>query len=190
MVGNINVNELTKYIKNENAVGRPVCVERQGEKVYLMTSYLALIIPAALYNCVLKESLCEACPDDGKVISIGRAPSTFYRTIEDLISLEDKQPAQLTDVYMSVPDGKKKSKLTRIIAGASCGIAINETYCKIALENGGEIYGAGALTPVVCRYSDDLIAAVCPVRLYPSQKNIADAVSEAVKASVGKENIK
>lgn len=184
IVGNINVNELTKYIKNENAVGRPVCVERQGEKVYLMTSYLALVIPKILYDYVLKESLCEACPDDGKVISPGRAPSTFYRTIENLVSLESKRPAQLTDAYISVPDGKKKSKLARIIACESYGIAVNEAYCKIALENGGEIYEAGALTPVVCRYSDDIIAAVCPVRLQPNKKNIADAIAEAVKVSV------
>lgn len=184
IVGNINVNELTKYIKSEIAAGRPIKAERQKEEVYLMTSYLALVIPAALYNHVLKEALCEPCPDAGKIVSLNCVGSTICNTVSELVSSDGKNPVQLTDAYIRVPDGKKKSKLVRIIAGDSCGIAVNDFYCKIALENGGNLYGSGAADVVVCRYCDDVAVAVCPVRLTVDNKNIADAIANAAKTCI------
>lgn len=181
IVGNINVKELTKYIKSEIAAGRPVKAERQKEAVYFMTSYLALIIPAALYNHVLKEALCEPCPSDGNVVSLNCVGSTIYKTVSDIVSSNGKNPMQLTDAYICVTDGKRKSKLVRIIAGDSCGIAVNDFYCKIALENGGNLYGTGATDVVVCRYCDDVAIAVCPIKLSTDKKRIADAIANATK---------
>ena len=167
--------KFVKYLEKQN----DIFVQRSGDSVYLSDGKVALMVPATLYNSMIRplSGLLPEMKED--CIGAKRSNELFVEIRPDGIDIKkamenlsiDKVIKQSRFLLELPPKGKSKKGDTVRIFKADGGdiIAVNTIFVEMFAECGtGEPWrGAGRWNTPLVQKNDDFMLVMFPVRVNP-----------------------
>ena len=167
--------KFVKYLEKQN----DIFVQRSGDSVYLSDGKVALMVPATLYNSMIRplSGLLPEMKED--CIGAKRSNDLFVEIRPDGIDIKkamenlsiDKVIKQSRFLLELPPKGKSKKGDTVRIFKADGGdiIAVNTIFVEMFAECGtGEPWrGAGRWNTPLVQKNDDFMLVMFPVRVNP-----------------------
>ena len=167
--------KFVKYLEKQN----DIFVQRSGDSVYLSDGKVALMVPATLYNSMIrplsgllpemKEDCVGAKRSNDLFVEIRPDGLDIKKAVENLNT--DKVIKQSCFLLELPPKGKSKKGDTVRIFKADGGdiIAVNTIFVEMFAECGtGEPWrGAGRWNTPLVQKNDDFMLIMFPVRVNP-----------------------
>lgn len=161
---------LKKALKNNRVIIAHTKTEDEKEVAALISNYVAIVIPAHLYNQELREVLATDLPELGKQKVIDKGSIKEEEISNRLPGIikgfddPENKPIVRSNLFVEIPEGKKK-KLCRLLLAEGFTSTINEEFYKVWDAGVTSIKTKSPRTPVYIGDDSSLFMLVCSIRI-------------------------